>query len=238
VNAGGERLVTAAAGETSLAVFDLDGTITRGDTMWRFVAGFLLRHPARWWRLPLCVGPLAGYALRTLDRGGLKGAVIRLTLGGASRRELDGWARDFTRRVLRDGLFAEALTCIAAHRRLRSHLVLLSASPDLYVPTIAAALGFDECVCTQLRWRTDGRLDGALASTNRRGAEKARCVQALLSERQPQRSHAYGNSRADLEHLRLVSAGCYVNGPARHLADWPNVHAVHWKTPGSAEPLA
>jgi len=238
VSTGGEPATGAPAGETSLAVFDLDGTITRGDTLWRYIAGYLWRHPARAWRLPLCLLPLAGYAIRVLDRGALKGAVIRLTLGGASRRELDAWAREFTRRLLRDGLYAEALTCIAAHRRLRSHLVLLSASPDLHVPAIAAALGFDECICTQLRWRADGRLDGALASANRRGPEKARCVQALLASRQPQRSHAYGNSRADLEHLRLVSAGCYVNGPARHLADWPNVHAVRWRTPGSAEPLA
>src|SRR5262249_33605667 len=154
---------------------------------------YLWRHPGRWWRLPLCLGPLAAYAVGVLDRGSLKGTIIRLTLGGASRSDLDDWSRQYTRLLLQRGLYAEALTCIAAHRRMQSHLVLLSASPDLYVPMIASALGFDECVCTQLRWRTDGTLDGALASINRRGPEKTRCVQSLLTGRQPQRSHAYGN---------------------------------------------
>ena len=222
--------------ENTLAIFDLDGTITRGDTLWPFIRGYLWRHPRRWWRLPLCIGPLAAYAVGFLDRGSLKGAVIRLTLGGATRPGLDEWSREFTRRLLRGGLHAEAVTCIEAHQRLHSHLVLLSASPDLYVPAIAAALGFDECVCTQLRWRADGTLDGRLATANRRGAEKTRYVQALLAERQPQRSHAYGNSRADLEHLRLASAGCYVNGSARRLVDWPNVRAVRWRGRASPRP--
>ena len=224
--------------ENTLAIFDLDGTITRHDTLWPYIRGYLWRRPGRWWRLPLCLAPLAAFAVGALDRGALKGAIIRLSLGGASRAELEDWSREYTDRLLQRGLYAEALTCIAAHRRMQSHLVLLSASPDLYVPTIASALGFDECVCTQLRWRADGTLDGALSSVNRRGPEKTRCVQSLLAGRQPQRSHAYGNSRADLGHLRLVSAGCYVNGPARHLTDWPNVRAVRWRTPGAAEPAA
>ena len=134
----------------------------------------------------------------------------------------------FGARLLRTGLYAEALTCITAHQRAHAHLVLLSASPDLYVPILAKALGFDECACSQLRWRGDDRLEGTLTSPNRRGAEKTRYVEALLAERKPRYSHAYGNSRADLEHLRLVSAGTYVNGSARDLAGMPNVRAVRW----------
>lgn len=224
--------------ENTLAIFDLDGTITRRDTLWPYIAGYLWRRPRRWWRWPLCIAPLAAYAVGALDRGSLKGAIIRLTLGGAHRAELDKWSREYTRQLLRGGLYADALDKIAAHRQARAHLVLLSASPDLYVPEIATALGFDECICTQLRWRADGTLDGTLASVNRRGPEKTRCVQSLLTARQPQRSHAYGNSRADLAHLRLVSEGCYVNGPARHVRDWPNVRAVRWIAHGATEPLA
>jgi phosphatidylglycerophosphatase C len=216
--------------ENTLAIFDLDGTITRHDTLWPYIAGFLWRHPRRWWRLTVCVMPLLRYTFGAKDRGVLKGAIIRATLGGVARTSLAAWSAQFTARLLRTGLYAEAVTCIAALRRTQAHLVLLSASPDLYVPAIARALGFDECVCTELRWRSDDTLDGALASANRRGAEKARCVRLLLAERQPLLSHAYGNSPADLEHLRLVSAGTYVNGSARALVDVPSVRAVSWRT--------
>lgn len=214
--------------DNTLAIFDLDGTITRHDTLWPYVRGFLRRHPTRWWRLVPCLAPLTRYACGLRDRGMLKGAILRWTLGGVPRAQLAAWSTEYTAQLLRGGLYAEALACIEVHRRAATHLVLLSASPDLYVPMIAAALGFDECACSQVRWRSDGRLDGTLASPNRRGPEKARYVRALLAARKPRYSNAYGNSRADLEHLRLVSAGTYVNGSSRELVDMPNVRAVRW----------
>jgi phosphatidylglycerophosphatase C len=224
--------------ERTLAIFDLDGTITRHDTLLPFIGGFLLRHPQRWWRLSLCLPPLIRYLLAGHDRGVLKGAAIHRTLGGIARAPLEQWAAQFTQRLLQDGLFGEALECIAAHRRTGAHLVLLSASPDLYVPAIGRALGFDECICTEVRWHADGTLDGTLVSANRRGQEKTRCVAALLAEQQPLLSHAYGNSPADLGHLRLVSAGTYVNGAARRVAGLPNVRAVRWHKRAAATPLA
>jgi phosphatidylglycerophosphatase C len=216
--------------ENTLAIFDLDGTITRHDTLWPYIRGFLWRHPSRWWRLLLCIGPLIRFWCGFHDRGVLKGAIIHLTLGGASRPALSAWSAAFTEHLLHAGLYAEALACIEVHRREHTHLVLLSASPDLYVPVIAKALGFDACVCSEVRWRNDGGLEGTLTTANRRGPEKARCVRLLLSECQPRFSHAYGNSRADLEHLQLVSAGTYVNGSARALVGMASVRAVRWRT--------
>lgn len=220
----------------TLAVFDLDGTVTRHDTLLPFIGGFLLRNPWRWWRVPLCLPPLLRYALGAHDRGALKGAIIRITLGGVSRPALELWSRRFSARLLRRGLYAEALECIAAHRRARAHLVLLSASPDLYVPVVAAALGFDECICTEVRWRPDDSLDGSLAGPNRRGVEKTRCVTTLLNEQQPLLSYAYGNSDADLDHMKRVSAATYVNGPARKVAEYPNIRAARWHKRGVATP--
>jgi phosphoserine phosphatase len=88
--------------------------------------------------------------------------------------------------------------------------------------------------CARARWQSDSTLEGHLRSANRRGAEKVRCVQAMLAEHKPLYSHAYGNSAADLDHLRLVSSGTYVNGSERELAGMPNVHAVRWSTPALA----
>ncbi|HMI36800.1 MAG TPA: HAD-IB family hydrolase [Steroidobacteraceae bacterium] len=218
--------------ERNLAIFDLDGTITRHDTLVPYIAGFLWRHPWRLWRWLPCLVPLLRYAAGPRDRGALKSRVIQLTLGGVASAPLAAWAVRYARRLVRSGLYAEALECITAHQRNHDHLVLLSASPDLYVPEIAQSLGFDACICTELRWRADDRLDGALSSPNRRGPEKAQCVAALLAEQQPLLSYAYGNSPADLEHLKMVSAGTYVNGEAAEVEDVPNVRAVRWSHPG------
>jgi phosphatidylglycerophosphatase C len=211
----------------NLAIFDLDGTISRRDTLLPYIAGYLWRHPWRLWRWASCILPVLRYATHR-DRGLLKGEIVHATLGGLTRAQLARWTARFVRRLEHSGLHAEARDCIAAHRRSGDRLVLLSASPDLYVPQIAEALGFDGCLCTELRWHPDGRLDGALVSANRRGEEKALCVRSLLDEQRPALSYAYGNSPSDLAHLALVTAGTYVNGTPEGLAQLPNVHAVRW----------
>ena len=137
-----------------LAIFDLDGTITRRDTLAPYVLGFLRRK--RPWRFPLLVlmlPVLLVYALHIIGRGGLKAAFILIALGGCRRKVLDAWTATFVARLLANGVFPEAIEAIHAHARAGDHLVLLSASTDLYVPAIAQALGFQEVICTGVRWR-------------------------------------------------------------------------------------
>jgi len=213
-----------------LAVFDLDGTITRHDTLAPYALGFLLRNRA--WRLPalLLVTPaLLGHASGIIDRGGLKSAFIRAALGGCRRKVLQHWTATFVTRLLGHGVFAQALDAIRTHARAGDHLVLLSASTDLYVPAIAQALGFQEVICTGVRW--DGeRLNGRLSTPNRRGEEKARCVTALRARHPGVETIAYGNAASDLDHLKLVEHGVLVNGSAsaRRAAARNGITCVDW----------
>lgn len=196
-----------------LAIFDLDGTITRHDTLAPFVGGFLLRHP---WRLPRVLGAvpaLLGYALGLCGRGALKAALMRSALGGVQRPALEAWTEQFVGRLLAHGTFAAARARITAHAQAGDRLILMSASPELYVPAIARALGFHEVICTGVRWRGN-RLDGRLSTANRHGTEKANSLQALRA-RLPGPASAYGNSSADLAHLVQVDNGVLINGSAR-----------------------
>jgi phosphatidylglycerophosphatase C len=209
--------VTAPAGAVArrgLAVFDLDGTITRHDTLMPYVSGFLRSHPARVRGLLLPVPTLLRFALRQADRGELKSALIRGTLGSCTRAELDAWTARFVPQFLAGDVRSDALSCIARHRTRGDVLVLMSASVDLYVPAIGRALGFDQVICTELRWHGE-RLDGSLAGPNCRGAEKARALEALLGRHPGFEVTAYGNAASDLAHLRLADRGVLVNGSRR-----------------------
>ena len=137
---------------------------------------------------------LAEYALCGRDRGRLKSRVIRASLGGAQRTELDAWAETFVHELARSGRFRPgALAVLAAHRARGDHLVLLSASPDLYVPRIGRMLGFERCGVhgDQVARRPAG---GALQSANRRGEEKVRCLEELRTQYPGMPIAAYGNS--------------------------------------------
>ncbi len=218
-----------------LAVFDLDGTITRRDTLLPYLAGYLGRHPSRLWRLPGLLPPLLRYAFDR-DRGRLKATVVRRLMGGLDAGAIEAWNRAFIARLFATGLLAGALERIAFHKAAGHHLVLLSASVDLHVPGIAAALGFDEWTCTRLTRHADGRLEGRLASANRRGEEKAVVVRGLLARLAPSRSWAYGNSRSDLPHMVLVDEGWYVNGREADIAGLAGVRCVRWQAAGVATP--
>jgi phosphatidylglycerophosphatase C len=215
-----------------LAVFDLDGTIARHDTFGPFLWGYLWRHP---WRLPrgLLALPAAARFVFDRDRGAFKGAVIHALLGGAKRASLDRWAARYVAALIDRGLYQEALDAIATHRAHGDRLLLMSASTDLYVPRIAQALAFDETICTEVRWRTDGRLDGRLSTANCRGEEKRRCLAALIARDAAGRVYAYGDSRADLDHMQLAQQAYLVNPSSRLAARLaPHVQAVQWHQPG------
>jgi phosphatidylglycerophosphatase C len=212
----------------SMAIFDLDGTITRHDTLFPLVLRRLTRRPWQLARL-LRVIPAAIRFLFDHDRGALKQSLLRATLRGTTRFEMAALARDFVSDKIEHGCFRDALATVRRHRDAGHHLVLMSASVDFYVPEFGKQLGFHRVICTEVLWHDD-RLDGTLVSANRRGDEKARCLRELLATRQDSETFAYGNSASDLPHLRLVKHGLLVNGnlAARRAAAEIGVDCVDW----------
>ena len=212
----------------AIAVFDLDGTITRRDTLFPLVVRYLARRP---WQLLRLLRVIPGLLRFTVDRdrGILKQALLQATMRGAARNELATLAQDFVRDKIAQGSFRDALAAIRRHRDGGHYLVLMSASVDFYVPEFGRQLGFDHVISTEVLWDGD-RLDGTLTSANRRGEEKARCLRALLEARTDTESFAYGNSASDLPHMRLVRHGQLVNGSvaARRSAAESGIACVDW----------
>ena len=220
---------TAAPGRW-VAVFDLDGTLTWHDTLLLFLMSFLRRHPWRvlgLWRMPFAVG---SFLVGDRDRGLLKSRVIQMVMGGASRAVVDACADSFVASLAPRRRFRPAaLAMLEAHRAAGDHLVLLSASPDLYVPRIGRALRFERTLCTELEWRGD-RLVGTLKSANRRGAEKLRCLTWLRTQYPDLPIVAYGNSASDLDHMQHADRALLVNGnaAARALAGRWGIPHSNW----------
>jgi phosphatidylglycerophosphatase C len=160
------------------------------------------------------VPALLRFAIGKADHGELKGALLHCALGGLSREYLAAWTACYVPRLIRGGMFAEGLAEVSRHREAGHHLVLMSATVDLYVPAIAEGLGFDEWVCSRVRWHGD-RLDGRLDGPNIRDREKAQCLRTLIARFPRRRIMGYGNSRPDLAHLRLVDKAVLVNAGAR-----------------------
>ena len=213
-----------------VAVFDLDGTLTWRDTLVGFLVGYVVRHPRRWlraWRVPLA---LARYALQGRDRGLLKSRLVRAAMGGESRAAIDRWADVYAHSLRPRGKYRlAALRTVEEHRGAGDTLILMSASVDLYVPRIGAQLGFDSTICTEVRWAGD-ELDGALATANRRGEEKRRCLEALRLRYPGRPITAYGNSASDIPHLCAADHAVLVNArpAARKVARAAGIAIDDW----------
>jgi HAD superfamily hydrolase (TIGR01490 family) len=211
-----------------IAFFDLDGTITHRDTLFPLVLRKLAQRPLHLARLVLLIPAVVRFAFDH-DRAALKQSLLRATLRGIPRAELDAHSREFVTDTIANRCFRDALAAIRRHRDQGHYLVLMSASVDFYVPEFGRQLGFDHVISTGVAWNGD-RLDGTLTTPNRRGEEKARCVHELVAARGDAHTFAYGNSDSDLPHLKVVRHGLLVNGGvgARREAAKLGVATAEW----------
>ncbi|HZJ27497.1 MAG TPA: HAD-IB family hydrolase [Acidimicrobiia bacterium] len=182
-----------------LAAFDFDGTISHRDSLLPFlvavrgrtaVAGALVRISPQ----------LAAMAIGHGDRDAAKERLVAALLTGHSAEEIDAAGRRHADE-LGDRLRPATLERVRWHRDKGHRLVMISASPAVYLEPLAADLGFDAVLATGLEADDTGRLTGRLSGANVRGPEKVARLDAWLGERRPTELWAYGDSEGDRELL-------------------------------------
>jgi HAD superfamily hydrolase (TIGR01490 family) len=179
-----------------LAIFDLDGTLTRGDTLLPFLHHVLgSRRFAL--RLPLIALIVGAMALRMLSRDRAKELVLRLCIAGMAREELERLGRSFAADRLPALLRSRALERLSWHRARGHRCVLASASLALYVEPWALGAGFHDVAASALDYDASGRATGRIAGANCRGEEKLRRLEALHGPLREQAAVGYGDSPDD-----------------------------------------
>lgn len=188
---------------TVVAAFDVDGTLTRRDS----VVPFLWRIGGARWLLGMLRRSselLCGLWRR--DRDAVKAVAVAAAVTGRPCSELAAAGRDWAAEIRRRRLRPDTLARLEWHRGAGHHVVAVSASLDVYLEPLAEALGLDGVLCTRLAVDADGRCTGELVEANCRGAEKARRLRAWLDEHHPDGVilWAYGDSAGDEAMLALA----------------------------------
>ena len=197
-----------------LAAFDLDGTLTRRDTLMPFLARAIGRDRA--YRAVLASSlPLARAAvLGGAQRDVAKAAVLRRVLAGVPLAALAEAAESYADHVVARGLRPDVRARVDWHRAEGHELVLVSASPELYVTPIGRRLGFDEVLATRLEVDAAGVLTGRLLGANCRGPEKVARLRAWRGDAVVL-AYAYGDSSGDREMLALAATATHVGRSGR-----------------------
>jgi phosphatidylglycerophosphatase C len=192
-----------------LAIFDLDGTIVKGDTLLPFLLWFAWRR-RRVWPLLKIWPLLALYAVRLLSAKKAKEQLLVTFLQGEQETVINEHAERFVRGWVSRHLREEVVSKLREHQAQGHRVILLSASPDLYVAVVARYLGIPETIATKVQM-ADGSCRGLIVGDNCRGEAKLAALKAHLGEEvAPPGSFAYGDSDCDLPTLRWVAHGVRV----------------------------
>lgn len=197
----------------TVVALDLDGTLTRRDTLLPFLYRVRGRGRTLWAlasQAPLLVRSLV--TARCRDR--VKEAVLSRLLRDQSVAALDHAAEAFAAEVVANGMRPDMMEQIQAHRRAGHDLLIVSASPEIYVRPMARRLGIDTVLATRLAVDESGRLTGRLEGLNCRGAEKVSRLRDFLGQ-DATLAWAYGNSRGDRELLTMARTRVRVGNGGR-----------------------
>jgi HAD superfamily hydrolase (TIGR01490 family) len=179
----------------TVAAFDVDGTLTRRDTLLPFLASVV-----GWPRVLTALGVHARDLAR--DRDVAKEQVLTKLLAGVPDERLRGLGAEYAQRVRIEPGMRDR---VRWHREQGHEVVLVSASLDLYLTEVGERLGVDRVLCTSLEYADDA-CTGRLVGGNCRGAEKAARLRAYLSESGDDgvTLWAYGDSSGDTEMLAMA----------------------------------
>ncbi|CAL8896707.1 haloacid dehalogenase [Kocuria varians] len=209
-----------------VAVFDLEGTVSRGNIISQYARLRRLElSPLRW---PAELGELVGHAPTYIraerrDRGEFIRAFLRRYRGVPVARVEELMAGPLGREMARS-VQPGALERIREHRAAGHRTVLVTGSPDLMVSPIARL--FDDVVAGRMD-QVDGVLTGYLAAPPLVDEARAQWLKRYAQDHglDLSRSYGYGDSVADASWLALVGHPCAVNPD---LLLYRRARTAHW----------
>jgi HAD superfamily hydrolase (TIGR01490 family) len=166
----------------SLAIYDMDRTITRRATYTPFLIHASLRLAP--WRLALAPAAMLvslAYLARLIDRARLKEINYTLLIGrGIEPERLEPVIESFADRQIASNVMPGARASIAADRAAGRRLVMATASYRIYAAAIAQRLGFNDVIATETSLDDRGRIVARIEGSNCYGDSKLAMIQAWL----------------------------------------------------------
>ncbi|MBC7776374.1 MAG: haloacid dehalogenase-like hydrolase [Phycisphaerae bacterium] len=192
----------STANSQRLHLCDFDGTLTKGDSFVRFLL----------FAVPLPQLAVGGFELIFKFLGLIfsgkwsnaagKAAVLSEFFKGKTVEELEALGSKFCQQKMPTLLRAELLGSLRQVLKNGETVVVVSASPDLWLRPFCAAEGF-ELLCTELEF-VGGQFTGKFATLNCNWEEKARRIQAAYNLGEFEKVIAYGNSIGDAAMFALA----------------------------------
>lgn len=192
--------------EKTIAFFDFDGTITKGDT---FIPFLVYQNGLLFFFLKLI--PLFFYIVafytKIISNEKLKEKFIKSFIAGYSVKEINDLVEKFIEKKVNKMCRNEAIKCLEWHKVNGHKIVIVSASPSYLIEKWATKLGFDS-ISTELEI-VNHNYTGKLKSKNCYGKEKVNRILEKYDIKKYDEIYAYGDTKGDIPMLELATKPHY-----------------------------
>lgn len=185
-----------------LALFDVDGTVLPGDTLWDFFA----ETHGRWGRFKKvwkCRIPILKWKFGKMTNEEAKELLLARFYKGQSESVLREHGHVMLNRIW-PRLYSEAIKTIEEHKTSGSSIALVTASPEWWMEEFGHRLGISTVICTRMHIE-NGVFSGKFKGPNCYGPEKAKRIKEVFDLSSFTEIHAYGDSNGDREMLALAT---------------------------------
>ncbi|MDD2621381.1 MAG: HAD-IB family hydrolase [Syntrophomonadaceae bacterium] len=214
----------------TIAIFDFDGTLTRGDSLFPFLKCVVGKRSFYIGLLNLSI-VFFKFLLRLIPNYEAKQNVLAYYLAGKPLGELEQTGRRFADRI--DQMVnPEVLNKLRWHQTAEHITVLASASLQIYLEPWAKANGFDYVLATNLAVDPNGKVTGHFVGKNCYGPEKLKRVDILIEDRSDYLIYMYGDSKGDRELLEYADISYYKDwqNPVKTVCQFKHsIYSTHFK---------
>lgn len=222
----------------TLAIFDLDYTLTKRGTWGRFSWQVIKTRP--WLYIPFLAAAIRAqlrYKKGLIPRVQVKEAMIRWSMIGKPKAEMLAHAARFADREVPNLLRPGGLRKLREHQQAGDEVIIISAAADIIVAAICERLDVNYFLASNMGWDGDNRLKAEFASPNCYGEEKVKRYQAFLEEYPEIAANTsgtimYSDSHADVPLMSICDQGVAVHpsDKLRALADQYKFTIVDWNS--------
>jgi len=191
---------------SSIAFFDFDDTISKGDSLFYFLTHSF--SPLYLGLKFISISPsLVLFKLRLMSNEKAKSKLFKAFFSSMTTDEFNQLATDYANSKLKTIIKDEALARIKWHQREGHDVVVVSASPENWLLPWCNSQGI-QLIGTQLESK-NGKITGAFIGKNCYGEEKKQRILKNYKLEDYDAIYAYGDSRGDKEMLSLADYSFY-----------------------------
>lgn len=210
-----------------LAIFDVDFTLTKRETLFEFTIFMLKKDPKLFKHLPKSLISSFLYIVKVYDLKKAKEKFLAF-IDGIKEEEMQRLVKEFYEERLSKILYKDAIDMIKKLKAEGCKVYLISASPEIYLNELYNIKEVDKIIGTRYK-KESGVYRCSMEGENCKGEEKVKRLMEVLKNENMEvdfkNSYMFSDSLADLPLFNLVGNPYLINFKKEH----DSIKILKWK---------